>query len=174
MDKKKYLHRIVGIYRTWEAAEFVHGQLLAAGFLTPQIRVIQGLTVAGEDGHADSDDVLQDLLRDGAIGTAIGTAAGAGVSLALAAANLTVFIASPLVYMLGWGASLGGLLGAMVGAQKDKKEDLSTLIKKALASGQVVLVVHTVTEDETTRAQQIVTDYIDPPELGADSKSHGR
>ncbi len=171
MFKKKYLHRIVGIYRSAEAADFVRQQLLGAGLLTSQIRVIQGLAGAGEDGQADSDDVLKDVLRDGAIGTAIGTAAGTGISLALAAANLTVFIAAPLVYMLGWGASLGGLLGAMVGAQNEKKGDLSSLIKEALASGQVVLVVHTVTEEETTLARQIVTEFIDPPVAGAVGQS---
>ncbi len=126
------------------------------------MHMIRGLSETGEDGQSDSDDVLKDLLRDGAIGSAVGTAAGAGVSLALAAANLTVFIASPLVYLLGWGAGLGGLLGAMVGSSREKG-DLPTLIKSALASGQVVLVVHAVTEEETTSARQIVTQSIDPP-----------
>lgn len=83
-------------------------------------------------------------MRDGAIGTAVGTAVGAGVSIALAAAELTLFIASPVLgvlYLLGWGASLGGLVGAVVGSERSNG-DVSTLIKDALANGQAVLVVH--------------------------------
>ena len=119
---------------------------------------------AGADANADSDDVLKDLLRDGAIGTAVGTAAGAGVSIALAAANLTLFIASPVLgalYLIGWGASLGGLVGAVVGSERSSG-DVSTLIKEALASGQVVLVVHARSLAETSHAQQVVSQHIEP------------
>lgn len=105
--------------------------MVAQGITPTQIRVLTaGSTGAGSDAKSDSDDVPKDLLRDGAIGTAVGTAAGAGVSIAMAAANLTLFIAIPVLgalYLIGWGASLGGLVGAVVGSERSKG-DASTLM----------------------------------------------
>jgi len=144
-----YLHRVVGLYPSLDLAQKARDLMMAKGLPSTQISVLTAgsmgaVAVAGADAKADSDDVLQDLLRDGAIGTAVGMAAGAGVSIALAAANLTLFIASPVLgalYLLGWGASLGGLVGAVVGAERSKG-DVSTLIKDALSNSQVVLVAH--------------------------------
>jgi hypothetical protein len=158
------LHRIIGFYPTSVEAEQARDVIVEKGIEPRQISLLMARSaIAGADSAPDSDDVLKDLLRDGAIGTAVGTVAGAGVSIALAAANLTLFIASPLLgalYLLGWGASLGGLVGAVVGAERSKG-DVSALIKDALASGQVVLVVHARTEDETSMAQQVVSQHID-------------
>jgi hypothetical protein len=155
----KYLHRVVGLYSSRAVAEAVRDELLAHDLAPNQIRLIApGSGAAGPDAAADSDDVLKDLLRDGAIGTAVGTAAGAGVSIALAAANLTLFIASPALgalYLLGWGASVGGVIGAFVGAERSKG-DVHHLIVDALASGQFVLVVHANTEIQTSQAQRII------------------
>lgn len=161
-----YLHRVVGLYASLVEAHHARDLLVGKGIAATQIKVLAtGSTGAGAESKSDSDDVLKDLLRDGAIGTAVGTAAGAGVSIALAAANLTLFIASPVLgalYLLGWGASLGGLVGAVVGAERSKG-DVSTLVKDALAHGQVVLVVHARTEAETTLAQEVVSEHVDPP-----------
>lgn len=161
-----YLHRIVGFYPTLFAAEAARDLVVAKGIALPQTRLLTGGPAgAGPDSASDSDDVLKDLLRDGAIGTAVGTAAGAGVSIAMAAANLTLFIANPVLgalYLLGWGASLGGLVGAVVGAERSKG-DVSSLITDALASGQVVLVVHARTEAETSIAQQVVSQHVTAP-----------
>ena len=162
-----YLHRIVGLYPTLTEANLARDQIIAKGMDSAQVRVLSaGSTHTGADTTSDSDDVLKDLLRDGAIGTAVGTAAGAGVSIALAAANLTLFIASPVLgvlYLVGWGASLGGLVGAVVGAERSTG-DVSHLIKDALASGQVVLVAHAHTEEETSLAQRVVGEHVDPPD----------
>lgn len=85
--------------------------------------------------------------------------------LALVAANVSLFIASPLIAplaMLGWGASLGGLVGAAVGAEShggnkaEKKGTFSALIRDAISSGQVVLVAETRTEQETASARQVM------------------
>ncbi len=156
---ESYLHRAVGLYIRRATADSARDKLIAAGLPLQSIRILEpGNLPAGTDGAADSDDVLQDLLRDGAIGAAVGTAAGAGVSIALAAANLTLFIANPVLgvlSLLGWGASLGGLVGAVVGAER-RKGDVSSLIKDALAAGQFVLVVHAATEAHTLAAQRIL------------------
>ncbi len=163
---ESYLHRVVGLYASTADAEEARDLLVAQGIAPAQIKVLTAAsTGAGTDAKSDSDDVLKDLLRDGAIGTAVGTAAGAGVSIAMAAANLTLFIASPVLgalYLIGWGASLGGLVGAVVGSERSHG-DVSTLIKEALANGQVVLVVHARTGSETSQAQQLVSQHADPP-----------
>ena len=166
-----YLHRVVCLYASLDLAHQARDMIIAKGLPSTQITVLTtghrgAVAAAGADAKADSDDVLKDLLRDGAIGTAVGTAAGAGVSIAMAAANLTLFIASPVLgalYLVGWGASLGGLVGAVVGAERSKS-DVSTLIKDALSSGQVVLVVHARSEAETSLAQQVVSRPVDPME----------
>lgn len=161
------LHRVVGLYPSLAEAHQVRDLMVARGLAPAQLRVLTGGatgTGPGADATADSDDVRRDLLRDGAIGTAVGTAAGAGVSIALAAANLTLFIASPVLgalYLVGWGASLGGLVGAMVGAERSRG-DVSSLIRDALDKGRFVLVVHAHTEAETSLAQQVVAQQADP------------
>lgn len=153
----KSMHRVVGVYDTYAEAQSAHAQLLAHGLSADQLKTLRpGL--AGAEGQADSDDVLKELARDGAIGTAVGTLAGAAGTVAIAAANLSLFIASPVLatlVMLGWGASLGGVVGAVVGAQT-RTGDVSDLVKDALASGHVVLVAHAQSEAQTARTREII------------------
>ncbi len=109
-----------------------------------------------------SNEVLKDVLVDGAIGTAVGTGIGALGQIALVAANVSLFIASPLIaprMLLGWGASIGGFIGAVVGAMPgagNKEGWLSDLIADAISSGQVVLVAETRTEQETAIAREVI------------------
>jgi hypothetical protein len=165
MDMDEPLHRIVGIYPDRPAADAARDRIAAAGIARDRIRLLEGASAPLEsDAAADSDDVLKDLLRDGAIGTAVGTAAGAGASLALAALNLTLFIASPVLgtlTILGWGAGLGGLVGAVVGSERSAG-DVPQLLRDALAAGHVVLVVHARTEDEATQARRVVGELAVP------------
>ncbi|MFZ6757119.1 hypothetical protein ACO0K9_07850 [Undibacterium sp. Ji50W] len=127
---------------------------------------------------AGSDRALKDILIGGAIGTVIGTGLGALAEVALVAANVRLFIASPLIaplVMMGWGASIGGLLGATYGAFRknagstssgdavetdksgaDRQGWLSSLIDDAIHSGQFVLVMQTNTEQETAIAQEVI------------------
>jgi hypothetical protein len=62
------------------------------------------------------------------------------------------------------------LVGAVVGSERSKG-DVSTLIKDALANGQAVLVVHARSGAETTQAQQVVSQHIDPPAAQVSSES---
>lgn len=82
------------------------------------------------------------------------------------AANVTLFVASPLLaplVLLGWGASIGGLIGATTGAVTSAATDaenkdgwLSALVRDAIASGQIVLVVDARTEQETAIAREVI------------------
>ncbi len=161
---KSDLYRVVGLYASTVDADHARELLVGEGIAATQIRVLTAATGAGTASKLDSDDVLKDLLRDGAIGTAVGTAAGAGVSVAMAAANLTLFIANPVLGVLslvGWGAGLGGLVGAAMGAERSKG-DVATLVQDALANGQVALVVLAHSEAEAAIARQVVGQLVGP------------
>ena len=86
--------------------------------------------------------------------------------VALVAANVSLFVASPLIAplaMLGWGAALGGVVGAVVGAEKsDDRTDgkFSDLVLDAIRSGHVVLIVHTLSGEETSLVREIIGDSV--------------
>ncbi|MCK9381457.1 MAG: hypothetical protein M0P95_10390 [Sulfuritalea sp.] len=157
----EYRHHVSGFFANHVDAEYVLAQLLVLGL--PRERLY--LSGADSAPQADDDGVLTHVLVDGAIGTVVGTGIGVLAELALVAANVTLFIASPLIAplaMLGWGASLGGLVGAAAGAEShamnkmEKKGTFSALIRDAISSGQVVLVAETRTEQETASARQVM------------------
>lgn len=158
---KNYLHRVLGLYATRAAAEAARDLLAQRGLAPEKIKILETERDSlGQAVKADSDDVLKEMLRDGAIGTAVGTLAGAIGTAALAAANISLFIANPVLgtlAMLGWGASTGAIVGAVVGAE-NSKGDVSDLVKNALENGHVALIAHTATEEETNYARQIIGD----------------
>ncbi len=155
----KYLHHVSGFFANREEADRAFSRLIEQAL--PRER----LQIFGPDSappppasKADSDEVLKDVIVDGAIGTAIGAGIGTLGELALVAANVSLFVASPLVaplMLMGWGASVGGLIGAAAGAAK-KEGPLSALILDAISSGQVVLVAETQTEQETAIAREVI------------------
>lgn len=113
------------------------------------------------------------MLVDGTIGAAVGTGTGIGAlaEVALVAANVSLFIASPLLaplMPLGWGASIGGLIGATSGAVSTATPDaqknegwLSALVRDAIASGQIVLVVRAQSEQEAAIARDVIQASVD-------------
>lgn len=159
-------HIISGIYTSRAEAEAVCDRLVEAGVLREQISIVDHAHAAGNSKMVEDDEALKDVLVDGAVGAAVGTGLGVVAEVALIAANVTLFVASPVIgplAMLGWGAALGGLVGAAVGAEKPdtKKEGkFSDLVLDAIRSGHVVLVAQTRTEAEATRARDIVGDSL--------------
>lgn len=157
----EYRHHVTGFFAQQVDAEYVFAQLVVLGLPRERLHILS----AASAPQADDNGVLTHVLVDGAIGTAVGTGIGALAELALVAANVSLFIASPLIAplaMLGWGASLGGLVGAAAGAESqagakaEKKGTFSVLIRDAISSGQVVLVAETRTEQETASARQVM------------------
>ena len=153
------LHRVVGVYATRAEAEVTHDLLMKTGVAASQLKILQASPSGAvrADG-VDSDEVLNDILRRGAIGTAVGTAAGAAGTVAIALANVSLFVASPVLgtlAMLGWGAGLGGLVGAVAGADQSKG-DMAQLIRQALDHGHVVLVADALSSLQTEKVHQIV------------------
>lgn len=159
----EYRHHVSGFFAHRAEAEGALSRLLAGGLPSSQMRLFDaesGPSITELKG--ENNEVLTNVLVDGAVGTAVGTGIGALAQLALVAANVSLFIASPLVaplVMLGWGASLGAFVGAAVGANtgvEHKEGWLSDLVRDAIASGQVVLVVETRTEQETAIVREVI------------------
>ena len=154
-------HHVCGFFSRREDAQIALAALVDGGLAREALRIFPG-DPAIADAESSSDRALKDILVDGAIGTAVGSGLGVLGEVVLVAANVSLFLASPLLaplVMLGWGASIGGTVGAMIGAEK-KDRSLSSLIRDAVSTGQVVLVARTPTADETTTAQQVMRDAV--------------
>lgn len=118
-------HHVSGFFATRAEALEARSALVTLGLPRDQLRIYESdAPVPGQAPKGDSNAVLKDVLVDGAIGTAVGTGLGALAEVALVAANVSVFIASPLLapmVMMGWGASIGALIGTAVGATASDK-----------------------------------------------------
>lgn len=160
---EEYCHHVSGFFVRYQDAASALSSLIEMGLPRERLHLLKpDSALPATAKQADSDGVLQHVLVDGAIGTAVGTGIGVIAELALVAANVSLFIASPLIAplaMLGWGASLGGLVGAAIGAESNaeiKDGKFSSLVRDAITSGQAVLVVQTHTADETAIARLVI------------------
>lgn len=162
-----YRHHISGFFSVRADAEKALDALLVRGLPRERVQIFDSNTpTQAPVPKEDSNAVLKDVLVDGTIGTAVGAGLGGLTHVALVAANVSLFVASPLLaplVMLGWGASIGGILGATAGAintdapASAKKEGwLSALVGDAIASGQVVLVVKARSLEETAIAKDVI------------------
>ena len=155
----EYRHHVSGFFAGREDAESALSELVKQGLPRERLYLVTAdSNTPVPKPPAGSKEVLKDMLVDGAIGTAVGTGIGALAEIALVAANVSLFIASPLIAplaMLGWGASVGGLIGAAAGAGSTER-GFSELVRDAISSGQVVLVARTRTVEETTIARNVI------------------
>lgn len=160
-------HRVSVVYPTREEAEAVRGRLIGSGLGAGALDILHEQALPS--GEEDDDEVLKDVLVDGAVGTAVGTGVGAVGTVVLWAADLTLFVASPVIAplaMLGWFAGLGGVVGALAGARAHeagagrKEGRFSDLVRDAIKSGHVVLVVHTNDDAERQLAETIIRDSL--------------
>ncbi len=162
-----YNHSVSGIYRHNEDAHKALALMIDKGLQPDQMQIIESTLEAVD--QSQSDKVLKEVLTDGAAGTALGAGAFGIGHIALVGANISLFVASPILgplIMLGWGASIGGLLGAAAGAMVNlteadgKDKQLADLIEDAIAKDSVVLVVQTMTVEETRIAQDVIRDSV--------------
>ena len=112
----------------------------------------------------DSDEVRDEMLTDGAIGTAVGAGVGVIGEAVLAAVNISLFVASPVVatlVMMGWGASIGALIGAGVGAGTKNTKHFSDLVRDAVNQGHTVLIAYANTEKQTVIAQSTIANSVE-------------
>lgn len=162
----EYMHHVSGFFVKREEAQIALSKLTDRGIPPEQMRIYDNETAAREPApDANSNTVLKNLIVDGAVGAAVGTGLGVLAEVALVVANVSLFIASPLLAplaMLGWGASLGGVVGAVIGSENTHKKDgkLADLVQDAIMNGQVVLVAQTRSEQETAIAQEVIKEAV--------------
>lgn len=156
--KDDYLDSVTGIYPHLDDAYRIARQLMDEGLPKEQIQVVAARPPADIGQAEDSKEVLKNVAVDGTLGTAIGAGVGALGEIALVAANVSLFVASPIIApltMIGWGAVVGGFIGAARGISNHERQ-FSDLVNDAVERGYAVLVIHTYTEDETATARNIV------------------
>jgi hypothetical protein len=166
MKMTEYRHHVSGFFVKHEEAQVAFAKLIDRGIPPEQLRIYDNATAA-RDPAADenSNTMLKNLIVDGAVGAAVGTGIGVLAEVALVVANVSLFIASPLLAplaMLGWGASLGGVVGAVIGSESTDKKDgkFADLVQDAIMDGQVVLVSQTRSEQETAIAQEVIKEAV--------------
>ena len=158
-------HKVSALYPSPGEAEGVRQTLIACGFSPSQIDVLQEYSptpTAENLANGGSDGVLKDVLVDGAIGTAVGTGIGALGTVVMMAANVTLFVAAPIIaplMMLGWFAGIGGVVGGAVGAG-NRKGSFSELITDAIKAGNTLLLVRTHDDKEMEKAKAIINDSL--------------
>lgn len=159
----EYIHHVSGFFAQREEAHNALTTLVERGLPREQLHIYEtDAAIPATTQESKSNEVLKDVLVDTAIGTAIGTGIGALGEVALVVANVSLFIASPLlapIMLLGWGATVGALVGASAGAAsgiEHKDGKLADLIGDAISNGQFVLVAKTSTEQETAIAREVI------------------
>lgn len=158
------VHKVSGIYPSRAEAEVVRQILLDSGVAASDIAILHETLVpaAGEPvGEEGSDEVLKDVVVDGVIGTAVGTGVGALGTAMMVAANVTLFVASPVIAplaMLGWFAGVGGILGAAAGANSRQSGKFSELVSDAIHAGNTVLIANTHNETQREQIKKIIND----------------
>lgn len=153
-----YRHHVSGFFADRKDAEKAFSTLVERGLPRDRLYIFdQDQVPPVHAPQASSKEVRDDMLVDAAIGTAAGAGIGALAEVALVAANVSLFVASPLLaplIMMGWGASVGGILGATAGAGDRKK--FAALVRDAVSSGQIVLVAETSSKLESEIAREVI------------------
>jgi len=157
-----YRHHVSGFFVKREEAQIALEKLVIRGLPVAQLNIYDNdFATITPDPDVNSNATLKNLMVDGATGVAVGAGLGVLTEIALVAADVTLFVASPLVaplMLLGWGASLGGVIGAVVGSDSNEKKEgkFANMVQDAIMNGQVVLVVEARTEAETTIAKEVI------------------
>lgn len=156
---------VSGVYASRPEAEAVRSHLLKAGLPRERIKVVERVRADDHNAElADADGVLKEVLIDGTAGTVLGTGLGALGEAVLAAANITLFTASPFIAplaMIGWGAAVGGVIGAAIGAGGTKLHGrLSDIVLYAIRRGHVTLIAQTQSEQERQLASRVMGPYM--------------
>jgi VIT1/CCC1 family predicted Fe2+/Mn2+ transporter len=149
------VHYVCGFFAHQEEVDDVFTKLIAQGLPRERVQIYTYQSPRPTHESSDgSNEVLKDVLVYGTIVATVGFGIGGLVEVALITANLTLFIASPLLaplLLLGWGASIGATENA---------KPLFVLIEDAIKNGQIVLVVETQTVAGKNIAQEVINDSI--------------
>ena len=99
-----YRHYLSGFFTHRDQAEIALTRLTGKGFPRTRVQIFDSQSPPIAHKSADgSNEVLKDVLVDSALGTAVGLTIGGLGEVALVAANVTLFVASPLIAPLVMG-----------------------------------------------------------------------
>ena len=165
----QYLHHVSGIFANRMEAKITLDKIIDQGLPRERTNIFESsVELPATTQQAKSNATLKNMVVDGTIGAAVGTSVGALAEMAFVLENVSLFIVSPMLApfaLLGLGAGLGGIMGATIGAgpmaehkvQSPKKAGwFSDLIKDAISNGQVVLVIKTISIDETKKVKKVI------------------
>lgn len=163
------MEAISGVFRSRDDAEKAINELRRAGIPDNRIGLV---TPGSDDRDLEAGLPVTDTERPGmgrAMGAAVGGAMGAagGATLGLAVATLAVPGIGPVLAFGMVGAALLGVVGATAGAAvgDQVEEELGEgiphedvfLYEDALQHGHSVLIVYTDTDDQSDKAEDILT-----------------
>lgn len=157
-----YRHYISGFFAGREDADHALVQLVQQGLPRERLHIFAAAPASCVKQAMKSGEVARDLVMDGTPGAVVRSGTGALAEVGLVMANISLVVTHSLIAplsVLGWGAKLGEFTEAAVGATLDSENKdpwFSNLIRDAISSGQVVLVVDTWSEQETATAQAMV------------------
>lgn len=156
----EYLHKVAGIYSNSNIAGTARDRLIERGFATEQIILLQPDDPSADVKiEPDGDAVLKEVVKDGVLGGTIGGGVGALGAVGLMAANVSLFLAAPLIAplaIIGWGVGVGAMAGASTGSGL-KEGRFADIVKTALNNGKYVLIAHAATDDQTKIAQEVLS-----------------
>jgi hypothetical protein len=106
----QYKHLVSGIFQQHDDAALARLKLKENGLPPERMRIIEkDFSVPMGTTQGQSNEVLKNMVVQGSAGTLIGLGVGAFAEIALVAADVTSFVANPLIaplVMLGWGRQL--------------------------------------------------------------------
>jgi|GEM_PF-5356661 len=151
-------HRLIGLYSSRQGALQARDRLQALGFSAQQLRVCEDApSVLPRLQADDSNDQLGPLFAAAARGLLAGLLIGLELALMLqsiAAPDGANPFGSPAVLVLLVGV-VGCVVGALLGAG-GQQGSLNQRVQRALARGQVVLVVKPTSGEESRRARRLI------------------
>lgn len=149
-------HKVAGIYRDHQRARDAVDALRRAGISEDAI------AIANEDDWREAfteAETIAGRAKDTiAVGAGIGAGVGAAGTGALAAAEVAVIAAAPVLAMLA-GAGLGAVAGtAYAGASSSsvRESAFRDVVREAVTLGNVVVVVRASSEAEALEVQDLV------------------
>ena len=157
---ENYPYKTGALYHEQGLARQAQQALLDAGFAREQVRLLGPTDLAADHERVEhklepeSDAVANTIIKDTVIGTGIGGAAGAAGATVLAAAEMALFLTTPVLGALmltAYGATIGGTVGALTGV-KIKETAFLSVMRDALKRGYWGVVVHARDEAEAERA----------------------
>lgn len=158
---KPFLYKTIAVYPDLAGIAATLTQLEAAGFGTDQISLL-----GRQSEHINENLELERDTYKAVEGTVVGAALGTLPGLALVAGvaltgGLGLIAAGPLVPALmaaGLGALAGGISGGFMDLvdARESQADLEAEVEEAILRGHWVMVVHSRSQEEARRAQDVL------------------